>query len=268
MKSTICAAALAAVALLSLAACTTSNTIDGHQVRGTVEPANVQMTDAHGLHANAPQWFKDYWAKYLRQAQGYGVLAVDRNGRGASYYYCLPGSGCHNLAGNQHKSAKDVRYTHAALQRCNKFVRENYPAAKPDCAVYAIRDKIVWKGPFPWHVASGDPAQRYAPSASAGEMSTRSVSTTWQGYEDILNGSVSFETGGPADAPKRMVMVLDDGKLTCDGTYIPARSQWEIACSNGREAGGHFVGLGQGKGAHGQGTDNLGNTVQFIMSAK
>lgn len=76
---------------LVLAACTTSNTIDGHQVHGTAEAPVLVATD---LHASAPQWFKDRWRRYLEVSDGsYAVLAADRNGRGTGYVYCDPGSG-------------------------------------------------------------------------------------------------------------------------------------------------------------------------------
>ena len=143
--------ALGGMLVAALAACTTSNTIDGHQVRGTVDHVVVQTTDAQGLHERAPQWFRNYWAEYLGRADGgYAVMAADRNGRGAMYYYCRPGSGCHILAGAQNKSTKDLRYKHAALEGCRKYVREQFPAERPACEIYAIKDKIVWKGEMPW----------------------------------------------------------------------------------------------------------------------
>lgn len=171
-------------AALLAAACTTSNTIDGHQVRGTAAPETpvtqaarefnehwaeiigpmvkddpqVQAAIAElraaenpaDLHSRAPRWFRDGWNRYLRDADGrYAVLAVDRNARGWGYVFCRAAD-CHLLEGNQHRSHKDLRYRRAALELCRKNVREHQPAHRPDCAVYAIKDKIVWKGPMPW----------------------------------------------------------------------------------------------------------------------
>ena len=135
------------VAALALAACTTSNTIDGHQVRATAEPP-VEIVSDNYLHRGAPQWFKDYWARYLRQAEGYGVLAVDRNGRGAMYVYCM--QSCQNANLASARGSIDVNYKHRALKDCAEYVRQEYPAEKPACEIYAIKDKIVWKGRMPW----------------------------------------------------------------------------------------------------------------------
>ena len=235
----------------------------------TTKDAQQRIDRAGEIHRSAPAAFVDIWHQYLNDADGrYGIFAIDRNLRGSGWYYCT--SGCQALFGNQSRSIKSL-WAHRAREQCEKSVRRQFPSVRPQCAIYAIKDEVVWPHPIPWQTSYSDPSQQREPISftpeAAGKLSTRSVSTTWQGYDDILNGRVSFETGGPAVVPKRMVMVLDDGRLTCDGTYIPARSQWKIACSNGREASGRFIGLGQGKGAHGEGTDNLGNKVQFIMGA-
>ena len=139
-----------AAAALALAACTSTNTIDGHQLRGTAEPPQVSVVT--GLHADAPQWFKDRWRRYLELWDGsYAVLAADRNGRGTGYVYCDPGAG--GLCDSHHRwsaAFKDVYYKRGALKYCVQDVRNNFPASKPDCALYAIGDKIVWEGRMPW----------------------------------------------------------------------------------------------------------------------
>ncbi len=141
--------ALIGVALLATA-CTTTGEVEGHRVRGTAEPP-TQVTVATNLHADAPQWFKVTWRRYLELADGnYGVMAADRNGRGAGSVYC--GQGYGGLCRNHHswsKAFKDIYYSRA-LNNCTEHVRINFPALKPDCAIYAIQDKIVWKGKMPW----------------------------------------------------------------------------------------------------------------------
>lgn len=137
------------VAML-VAACVSTGEIDGHRIRGTAAPPVEQPMVANDLHQDAPAWFIDGWHRYLDDADGrYAVLAVDRNGRGWGYVYCASG-GCQTLDGAQNKSWKDLKYHHGALDFCRKNVRENFPAYKPNCAIYAIKDKIVWEGRFPW----------------------------------------------------------------------------------------------------------------------
>ena len=41
-----------------------------------------------------------------------------------------------------------------------------HPAARPDCALYAIENKIVWQGPLPWASAEGLSAHRVALGAT------------------------------------------------------------------------------------------------------
>ena len=129
-----------------------------------------------------PAWFKEYWRGYLRQAEGgYAVLALDRNGRGAFYVYCGAGPACQTLNLGGAKTFSDVHYKHEALKRCHGQVRKQYPAVKPDCAIYAIKNKIVWQGKLPWErgsETSASPAPREPaaphPSRRASSRSTPS----------------------------------------------------------------------------------------------
>lgn len=152
MQKSLIVAFVSAIAALGLAACVTSNTIEGHQVRATAETVTERVEVTGGVHDRAPAWFKDYWKKYLRHAGGgYGTLAVDRNGLGASYVYCSGSSGCMNNNASWARSFTDVNYKHRALKQCDEHVRNTYPTRKPDCAIYAINNKIVWTGKLPWN---------------------------------------------------------------------------------------------------------------------
>ena len=114
--------------------------------------AEEQVTVAGGLHKHAPPWFKETWRQYRERADTYGVLYLDRHGRGAGYVWCLGGAACQGLIGSQYQSFKAVYYQNRAQKFCKNQVRESFPAAKPNCALYAIRDRIVWEGDFPWRV--------------------------------------------------------------------------------------------------------------------
>ena len=48
------------------------------------------------------------------------------------------------------RSFTDVSYKHRAIRECREHVRREFPTVKPDCAIYAINNKIVWKGRMPW----------------------------------------------------------------------------------------------------------------------
>ena len=145
------AVAVLAVAFLA-AACVNTGEIEGHKIRATDATTITQTTVTHtGIHADAPQWFKDNWVKYLENAKGgYATMAVDRQLRGIRWVYCR-GGGCQQMRHDPRaRSFLTVQYKHGALKGCRAVVRENYPAAKPKCAIYAINENIVWKGPLPW----------------------------------------------------------------------------------------------------------------------
>ena len=153
------AALIVAVAAVALAACAPPTHVEGHKLRATA-------VSTPALHQGAPAWFTDWWGDYLRRARGgYAVLAFDRNGRGGWYVYCGTG-GCHLLDHIRAGPIKDVQYEHRALGLCREGVAEAHPAARPDCALYAIENKIVWQGPLPWEGAGGTPARRVALGAS------------------------------------------------------------------------------------------------------
>lgn len=132
-------AALAVVLGLTLAACSrdASMSVLSQKERGT----------AAELHENAPQRFKDIWERYQKSKNadpsGFGILALDRNLNGAWILYCW--RYCNLMS-----PTAISQWRGEALRGCRKNVRENAPAKKSDCAVYAVGDKIVWTGPLPW----------------------------------------------------------------------------------------------------------------------
>ena len=132
-------AALVAVLGLTLAACSrdASMSVLSQKERGT----------ATALHENAPQRFKDIWEQYQKtknaDPSGFGILALDRNLNGGGWIYCW--RYCNRVT-----PTVISQWRGKALQHCRKDVRNNAPAEKPDCAIYAVEDKIVWTGPLPW----------------------------------------------------------------------------------------------------------------------
>ena len=132
------------MALLATA-CASTGEVDGHRIRGTAAPPVEQATVANDLHAGAPAWLKDGWRQYLDHADGrYAVLAMDKNARGWGYIYCPAAGDCNSTISFRRLNEQK------ALENCRETVRANYPAFRPDCAIYAIKDKIVWQGKFPW----------------------------------------------------------------------------------------------------------------------
>ena len=119
---------------------------DDPGIQAAVDKALAERTTpSNDLHRNAPQWFRDGWRSYLDRADSrYSVLAVDKNNRGWGAVFCSAVGDC--------SSSRSFRLLNEqrALKNCRQNVRENHPAMKPDCAIYAIKDRIVWTGPMPW----------------------------------------------------------------------------------------------------------------------
>ena len=155
-------ALIVALAAAVLAACTPPTHVEGYKIRATAASADA-------LHRGAPSWFMAWWSDYLRLVPGgYGVLALDRNGQGGWYVYC-GALGCHVLDNMFARGVRDVHYKHRALERCREGLAGARPAARPDCAIYAIKDKIVWQGPLPWEgtdARSTDPRHRVVVGAT------------------------------------------------------------------------------------------------------
>ena len=255
-------------AALVVTACTTTGEMEGQRIRGTASPP-TQEAFATDLHADAPQWFKETWRRYLELSDGnYGVMAADRNGRGAGYVYCDPGSG--GLCKSHHKwsaTFKDVNYKRRALNFCVQHVRENYPALKPDCALYAITDKIVWKGPMPWSVAAATRQDTRAATSlkSKGNAEQRTFTLSWVGSTDVYRGIMTYQQGNNLGRMSTTMAGRD-----CEGQFqftSGRRGQWEIDCSDGWiSASGEFTATGgPNGGSRGTGVDNEGRMVEFVV---
>ena len=176
---------MGAALLLVLAACETGTQIEGHKIRATAGAVTKTVAVSDGVHEHAPAWFKGEWREYLRRIEGsYGVLALDTQARGSWYIYCNVGPACRTLDLGSAKSFSEVNYKHGALKGCRARVRRNHPTVVPDCSIYAIKDKIVWKHEFPWPVsdesASRDPVS--AAPEPTGRLTKHSVAFTWEGY--------------------------------------------------------------------------------------
>ena len=257
-----------------LAACGATTKIDGHKIRATASSVVERDVVTDGLHERAPAWFKEYWRGFLRRAEGgYAVMALDRNGRGAHYVFCAGSGECSRLNTATARSWADVHYKHGSLKGCRAQVREEFPTAKPDCAIYAINNKIVWQGVLPWERQASSSVTRAvqeqygAKSEPSDKLSKHSIAVTWEGHRGILTGSVTIRQGARSG---RMSVKLAERDETCEGQFwFMGRDTggWDMDCGNGLSANGQFTGFGEDKGGRGEGTDSLGRKVQYILGA-
>ena len=200
-------------------------------------------------------------------------MAFDRNGRGAYYVFCAGSGECNRLNTATARSWVDVNYKHRSLKGCRAQVRKEFPTAKPDCAIYAINNKIVWQGPLPWERQASSTVTRALREQSSttsdpsNRLSAHSIAVMWEGHRGVLTGSVTIRQGAHSG---RMSVDLAEARATCEGQFwFTGRDTggWEMDCGNGLSANGQFTGFGEDKGGRGEGTDSLGRKIHYILGA-
>jgi hypothetical protein len=95
----------------------------------------------------------------------------------------------------------------------------------------------------------------------------RSIALSWDGYEDLIAGTVEFDE---ADYKGTLNIPLPNNDGTCDGTYSlqeGGKGTWQIACTNNMGAAGTLKWTKNG-GVTGSGRDHNDKKVKFTVSKK
>ena len=95
----------------------------------------------------------------------------------------------------------------------------------------------------------------------------RSIALSWDGYEDLIAGTVVFDE---ADYKGTLNLPLPNNDGTCDGTYSlqeGGKGTWQIACTNNMGAAGTLKWTKNG-GVTGSGRDHNDKKVKFTVSKK
>ena len=93
----------------------------------------------------------------------------------------------------------------------------------------------------------------------------RSIALSWDGYEDLIAGTVEFDE---ADYKGTLNLPLSNNDGTCDGTYSlqeDGKGTWQIACTNNMGAAGTLKWTKNG-GVTGSGRDHNDKKVKFTVS--
>ena len=93
----------------------------------------------------------------------------------------------------------------------------------------------------------------------------RSIALSWEGYEDLIAGTVKFDE---TDYKGTLNLPLPNNDGTCDGTYSlqkGGKGTWQIACSNNMGAAGTLKWVKDG-GVTGTGRDHNDKKVKFTVS--
>ena len=95
----------------------------------------------------------------------------------------------------------------------------------------------------------------------------RSIALSWEGYQDLIAGTVMFDE---KDYRGTLNIPLPNNDGTCDGTYSlqeGGKGTWQIACSNNMGAAGTLKWINNG-GVTGTGRDHNDKKVKFTVSKK
>ena len=93
----------------------------------------------------------------------------------------------------------------------------------------------------------------------------RSIALSWEGYEDLIAGTVNFDE---TDYRGTLNIPLPNNDGTCDGTYSlqeGGKGTWQLACSNNMGAAGTLKWVKDG-GVTGIGRDHNDKKVKFTVS--
>jgi len=99
------------------------------------------------------------------------------------------------------------------------------------------------------------------------ESGERSIAVSWDGYQDLIAGTVKFNE---ADYKGTLNLPLPNNDGTCDGTYSlqeGGKGTWQIACTNNMGAAGTLKWTKNG-GVSGSGRDHNDKKVKFTVSKK
>ncbi|MCP5373462.1 MAG: hypothetical protein H6907_17170 [Hyphomicrobiales bacterium] len=203
-------------------------------------------------------------------------FAVSLDGKSASYSYCPAHGGACDPS---------VNPAYVAINGC-----QNGSHGVP-CKVYARDGVVVWKDADAGRVPSiaytgSDPAavmdcalpdgtrlittaakcvELYDLKMAIAAPERHPVDVDWQGYLGRASGFIDIRRKGTGGS---LLVGLPGGKGLCTGAFTYAdrrQGTWTLACDNGRRAAGTMT--SQGRGAVGQGEDDLGHRIAFRVGA-
>ena len=215
------------------------------------------------------------------------LFASSISGSGFQYYYCSFGAACQGGHGQ-------------ILQECSRYSNDE------ECFLFARGRTIKWKNginPGKGKISKiskklsdteikakltemGFYNNGYSNSTSTpkitkkinkkenkkvvkkySESGERSIAFSWDGYEDLIAGTIEFDE---ADYNGTLKLPLPNNDGTCDGTYSlqeGGKGTWQIACNNNMGAAGTLKWIKNGS-VTGSGRDHNDKKVKFTVSKK
>ena len=221
-----------------------------------------------------------FFIEYIRGKKGMKPqgFILSSNGSWAHYWYCP--------------------YSRCAAGNFNPTIRKCEEATGVSCGLFASRRTIVWKNDInPGKGKASTVKSKWSDAeirakltelgflGGSSSLSTtkkkkkepkkvvkkyelkgeRSIALSWDGYEDLIAGTVEFDE---ADYKGTLNIPLPNNDGTCDGTYSlqeGGKGTWQIACSNNMGAAGTLKWVKDG-GVTGTGRDHNDKKVKFTVS--
>lgn len=133
------------------------------------------------------------------------------------------------------------------------------------CKIYASGNNIVWdRNPISTQMAN-KPITPTNETTTNQKILNRAVLVVWEGHTNPLRGTVEFNE---SMTTARVSLNVAGSNEKCLGVSTLQGRQdgtWAISCDNGTTATGKWQGIGTGRGSIGEGLDNQGKKVSFVV---
>tara|TARA_B100000902_G_scaffold393540_1_gene448007 strand:- start:1302 stop:2111 length:810 start_codon:yes stop_codon:yes gene_type:complete len=216
------------------------------------------------------------------------LFAVSIDGWGYNYYYCSSGSNCQGgdeqILQECARYSKDVECFLFARKRTIKWKNGINPGKGKASKISSkwsdaeIKSKLTELGFLGSKTTSSSSTNTTTKKVEKKEdtkktvkkyelKGERSIALSWDGYEDLIAGTVEFDE---TDYKGNLNLQLPNNDGTCDGTYSlqeGGKGTWQIACTNNMGAAGTLKWNKNG-GVTGSGRDHNDKKVKFTVSKK
>ena len=208
------------------------------------------------------------------------LFAVSKDGWGYLYSYCTAGHACQGNEGKLlqqcQKYSKGVECSLFARKRTIKWNNGINPKKGSKISSKSseteIRQKLIDLGFFGSTNKSSSNSTKSNSNKKEKDIvknyelkGERSIALSWDGYEDLIAGSIKFDE---KNYKGNMNLTLPNSDGTCEGNYIlqkNGKGTWNLSCTNSMGAAGTLKWKKNG-GVTGIGRDFNDKKVKFTVS--
>ena len=231
----------------------------------------------------------NYFIEYIqgKHTQSPGLFIMAKDGGWATYYYCPSGQGncVYRISEGLHDCEKKARiecyiFARKRVVKWNNGINTGH-YKKSSIKSKWSREQVVSKLTELGFVGGSTSTSSSTTAITTKKVEKkkepkkvvkkyelkgeRSIALSWEGYEDLIAGTVKFDE---TDHKGTLNIPLPNNDGTCDGTYSlqeGGKGTWQIACSNNMGAAGTLKWVKDG-GVTGTGRDHNDKKVKFTVS--